>query len=137
MSIEFVMPSYCFVFCRPLLLPEVFPRIKVLSNEWALSIQWPKCWSFSISPSNEYSGLISFRIDWFDHIGYIFKKCWVNIHFFPLSLVLPRRKKAIAIPTTSCGESQDLGDRNGLKNQNLNNKLSNLGYCLISPNYEM
>ena len=55
------------IFCRPLLLlPSVFPSISVFSNESALRIQWPKYWSFSISPCNEYSGLNSFRIDWFD-----------------------------------------------------------------------
>ena len=52
--------------CPLLLLPSVFPNIRVFSNESALCIRWPKYWSFSISPSNEYSGLISFRIDWFD-----------------------------------------------------------------------
>ena len=52
--------------CRPLLLPSVFPSIRVFSIEWALHIRWPEYWSFSISPSKEYSGLISFRIDWFD-----------------------------------------------------------------------
>ena len=69
MSIESVMPSNHFVLCRPLpLLPSIFPSIRVFSNESALCIRWPKLWSFnfSISPSNEYLGLISFRIDWFD-----------------------------------------------------------------------
>ena len=68
MSIESVMPSNHLILCRPLLLPSVFPTIRVFSNESALHIKWPKYWSsgFSISPSNEYSGLISFRIDWFD-----------------------------------------------------------------------
>ena len=68
MSIESVMPSN-YLFCRPLLLlPSVFPSIRVFSNKSVLRIRWPKYWSFSfsISPSNEYSGLISFRIDWFD-----------------------------------------------------------------------
>ena len=68
MFIESVMPSNPFIFCHPLLLPSIFPSINVFSNELALCIRWPKYWnfSFSISPSNEYSGLISFRIDWFD-----------------------------------------------------------------------
>ena len=67
MSIEWVMPSNHLILCRPLLfLPSVFPNITVFSNELTLHIRWPKYWSFSISPSNEYSGLISFRIDWFD-----------------------------------------------------------------------
>ena len=67
MSIELVMPSNHLVLCCPLLLlHSVFPRIRVFSNESALCIRWPKYWSFSfdIGPSNEYSGLISFRIDW-------------------------------------------------------------------------
>ena len=69
MSIESVMPSNHLVFCYPLLLlPSVFPSIRIFSNESALCIRWPKYWnfSFSISPSNEWSGLISFSIDWFD-----------------------------------------------------------------------
>ena len=69
MSIESVMPSNHLVLCRPLLLlPSILPNVRVFSNESALHIRWPKYWSFSfsISPSNEYSGLISFRIDWFD-----------------------------------------------------------------------
>ena len=68
MSIESVMPSNHLILCCPLfLLPSIFPNIRVFSNESVLLIRWPKYWSFcfSISPSNEYSGLISFRIDWF------------------------------------------------------------------------
>ena len=68
MSIELVMPSNHLILCHSLLLPSVFPSIRVFSNESILCIKWPKYWSFSfsISPSNEYLGLISFRIDWFD-----------------------------------------------------------------------
>ena len=69
MSMELVMPSNHLVLCRPrLFLPSIFPSIRVFSNESALCIRWPKYWSlsFSVSPSNEYAGLISFRIDWFD-----------------------------------------------------------------------
>ena len=69
MSIELVMPSNHLILCRPLLLlPSIFPSIRVFSNESALHIRWPKYWSFSfnISPSNEHSGLISFRMDWLD-----------------------------------------------------------------------
>ena len=69
MSIESVMPSNHLILCRPLLvLPSIFPTIRDFSNESALHIRWPKYWSlsFSISSFNEYSGLISFRIDWFD-----------------------------------------------------------------------
>ena len=70
MSIESVMPSNHLILCCPLLLlPSIFPSIRVFSNESALLIRWPKYWSFSfnISPSNEYSGLISFGMDWLDH----------------------------------------------------------------------
>ena len=69
MSIESVMPSIHLILCCPLLLPpSIFPSIRVFSNDLGLHIRWPKYWnfSFSISPSDEYSGLISFRIDWFD-----------------------------------------------------------------------
>ena len=68
-SIKSVMPSNHPILCRPLLfLPSIFPSIRVsqFSSDSVLCIMWPKYWSFSISPSNEYSGLISFRIDWFD-----------------------------------------------------------------------
>ena len=69
MSTELVMPSSHLILCRPLLLlPSIFPSIRVFPNESVLHIRWPKYWSFSfrICPSNEYSGLISFRMDWFD-----------------------------------------------------------------------
>ena len=68
-SIEPVMPSNHLILCRPLLLlPSIFPSIRVFSSESVLHIRWPKYWNFSssLSPSNEYAGLISFRIDWFD-----------------------------------------------------------------------
>ena len=68
-SIESVMTSNHLILCRPFLLPpSIFPSIRIFYNESVLRIRWPKCWtfSFSISPSNEYSGLISFRIDWLD-----------------------------------------------------------------------
>ena len=69
MSIELVMPSNHLILCHPLLLPpSIFPSIRVFSSDSIFCITWPRYWSFSfsISPSNEYSGLISFRIDWFD-----------------------------------------------------------------------
>ena len=66
MSIESVMPSIHLTLCHPLLLPSIFPSIRVFSNESVLCVRWPKDWRFSISPSNEYSELISFRIDWLD-----------------------------------------------------------------------
>ena len=65
---ESVMPSNHLILCHPLLLPSIFPSIRIFSNESALCIRWPKYWNFSIniSPSNEYLGLISFRIEWLD-----------------------------------------------------------------------
>ena len=68
MSIESVIPNNHPILCHPLLLPSIFPSIRVFSNELALCTRWPKYWSFSfsISPSKEYSGLISFRMDWLD-----------------------------------------------------------------------
>ena len=73
MSIESVMPSKHLILCHPhLLLPSIFPSIRVFSNESVLRIRWPKYWSFSfsISPFNEYSGLISFRIEWLDLLAF-------------------------------------------------------------------
>ena len=69
MSIESVMLSNHLILCYPFLLPSIFPSIRVFSSESALCISWPKYWSFSISSSNEYSGLISFRIEWFDPLA--------------------------------------------------------------------
>ena len=66
MSIESVMPSNHLILCSPLLLSSIFPIISVFSNELALHIRWLKYWSFCVSPSNDYSGLTSFRIDWLD-----------------------------------------------------------------------
>ena len=73
MSIESVMPSNCLILCHPLLLlPSIFSSIRVFSSELALHIRWPKYWSFSfsISLSSEYSGLISFQVDWFDLLAF-------------------------------------------------------------------
>ena len=88
MSIESVMPSNYWVLCQPLLLPSIFLIIKVFSSESVLCIRCPKYWSFgfSISPSNEYSGLISFKIDWFDllsrrRILCRFLKTETNVYF--------------------------------------------------------
>ena len=77
MSIESVMPSKHLIFCHPLLLSSIFPSIRVFSNESVLCIRWPKYWSFSfsITPSNEYSGLISLRIDWFARLNQGGKRC--------------------------------------------------------------
>ena len=87
MSIESVMPSNHLILCRPFLLPpSIFPSIRVLSNESIFSIRWPKYWSFSfsISPSNEYSGLISFRMDWLDLLAVqgVFSNTTVQKHQF-------------------------------------------------------
>ena len=69
-SIESVMPSNYLILCCPLLLlPSTFPSVRVFSNESVLLIRWPKNWSFSISPSNEYSGLISFWMDWLEFLA--------------------------------------------------------------------
>ena len=84
-SIEWVMPSNQLILCRPLLLlPSIFPSIRVFSNKSVLWIRWPKYgrFSFSISPSNEYSGLISFRIDWLDlNIQVYFLPEWLLNHW--------------------------------------------------------
>ena len=70
MSIESVMPSNHLVLsCPLLLLPSIFPSVSVFPNQSVLPIRWPKCWSFSVSPSNEYLGLISFRMDWLDPLA--------------------------------------------------------------------
>ena len=69
MSTESVMPSNHLILCPLLLLPSIFPSIRVFSSDSTLHIRWPKYWSFSISPPNEYSGLISFRFDWFHLFG--------------------------------------------------------------------
>ena len=88
MSIELVMPSNHLILCHPLLLlPSIPPSIRVFSNESGLHIRWPKYWSFSfsISPSNEYSGLISFRMDWLDPfkgLSSIFSNTTVQKHQF-------------------------------------------------------
>ena len=90
MSFELVMPSNYLIFCDPLfVLPSIFPNIRIFSNESALHISWPKYWrlSFSISPSNEYSGLILFRSDWFDllavqGISRVFSSTTIQKHQF-------------------------------------------------------
>ena len=91
MSIESVMPSNHLTLCLPLLLPpSVFPRIRAFSNKSGLHIRWPKYWSFnfSISPSNEYSGLISFRIDWLNlWLSRVFSNTTVH-QFFSAQLSL-------------------------------------------------
>ena len=88
MSIELVMPSNHLILCHPLLLlPSIFPRIRVFSNESVLRIRYPKYWSFSfsISPSKEYSGLISFRMDWLDLLAVQ----WSNSHIHTWLLEKP------------------------------------------------
>ena len=92
-SIESVMPSNHLILCRPLLLlPSIFPSIRVFSKESVLCIRWPKNWSFSfsISPSNEYSGLISFRMDWLDLLAVqgVFSRVFSNTTVLSLRLSL-------------------------------------------------
>ena len=91
MSIELVMPSNHLILCHPLLLlPSIFPSTRVFSNEPVLRIRWPKYWSFgfSISPSSEYSGLISFRIHWFDLFAVQqTRKCLLHHHSSKASLL--------------------------------------------------
>ena len=94
--IESAIPSHHLILCHPLLLPSIFPSIRVFSNESALCIRWSKYWSFSfsISPSNEYSGLISFRIDWLNRLAVqgtlrVFSSTTVQKHqFFSAQLSL-------------------------------------------------
>ena len=89
MSIESVMPSNHLILCHPLvLLPSIFPSISVFSNESVLHIRWPKYWSFSfsISPSNENLGLISFRIDWLDLLAVFFSAVCI-LHFCPINTI--------------------------------------------------
>ena len=92
MSIELVMPSNHLILCRPLLFqPSIFPSIRIFSNKQALHIKWPKYWSFSfsISPSNEYSGLISFRVDWFDLLAVLRTlKSLLQLHNLKASILL-------------------------------------------------
>ena len=92
MSIESVMPSNHLILCCPLhLLPAIFPSIRIFSNEPALCTRWPKYWSFSfsISPSSEYSGLISFRIDWLDLLSVqgMLKNCGAKHHSSKASIL--------------------------------------------------
>ena len=96
MSIESVMPSSHLILCHPVLLPPIPPSIRVFSNESTLSMRWPKYWSFSfsISPSNEHPGLISFRMDWLDllqskRLSRVFSNTTVQKHqFFGIQLSL-------------------------------------------------
>ena len=92
MSIMSVMPSNHLILCHPLLLPpSIFTSIRVFSNESALRIRWPKCWSFSfsISLSNEYSGLISFRMDWLDLLAVQGLKSLLQHHSSEASVLRP------------------------------------------------
>ena len=114
MSIELVMPSNHLIFCRPLLPPSVFPSVRLCSSESPLCVRWPNCWSFSfsISPSNGYSGLISFWMDWFDFIVQGNLKSLLQHHslkasvlqhsaFFMVQISHPymTTRKIIALPT--------------------------------------
>ena len=113
MSIESVMTSKNLILCHPLLLPpSIFPSIRVFSNESVLPIRWPKYWhfSFSISLSNENSGLISFRIDWFDHLavqGTL--KSLFQYHSSKLSN--PRNSAFLGFPCGSAGKESSCNAR--------------------------
>ena len=124
MSIELVMPFNHLVLCHPLLLlPSIFPSIRVFSNELALCIRWPKYWSFccSISPSNEYSRLISFRMDWFDLL---------EVQVTLKSLLKPQSSEASVLLLTVASQ------KNKSKNQCLNfSKYPCTCSALISNNY--
>ena len=94
MSTESVLSSNHLILCRPLFPPSIFPSIRVFFNESDLCIRWPKYWSFSIGPSNEYSGLISFRMDWLDLLTVqgTLQECsptpqFKSINFFTLSFL--------------------------------------------------
>ena len=113
------MLSNHLIFCCPLPLPSTFPRISVFSNESSLHIRWPKYWSFSfsISPSNEYSGLISFRVD-----------CWVSLmskHHF--RIVLGKDSASICWAVTFTYENKEKNGWNWSKSEEINS--------LLSPNY--
>ena len=102
MFIEYVMPSNHLILCRPLLLlPSIFPNIRVFSNESVLHIRWPKYWSFSISPSNEYSRLSSFRIGWISlqstGLSRVFSNTTVQNH-----LIFPCHNSLIEKKVSSC-----------------------------------
>ena len=98
MSIESMMSSTHLILCRPLLLlPSIFPSIKVFSNQSALCIRWQEYWSFSISPSSECLGLISFRIDWFDLGNVTFQRENTTKEKIIKKLCLKKKKKKIQI----------------------------------------
>ena len=102
MSIESVMPSNHLILCRPFLPPSIFPSIRVISNESVLHIRWPKYWSFSFStsPSSEYSELISFRIDWLDLLRPIFQ-CIISFDkMYTIIGSITRNQKPPAAATT-------------------------------------
>ena len=122
-------PSNHLVFCCPLLLlPLVFPSIRVFSNESTLHIRWPKYWSFSISPSSEYSGLISFRIDWFDLLAvqgplksllqhHISKASVLQYHgIFTISCLRMVKKQVLKFVLPLNWENQRTGLPYGLRN---------------------
>ena len=113
MSIESVMPSSHLIVCRPLLLlPPIPPSIRVFSNESALHIRWPKYWSFSfnISPSNEHPGLISFRMDWLDHLAVQRTlKSLVQHHSSKASILQHSAFFIVQISLPSCGEGLGVG----------------------------
>ena len=99
MSIGLIMLSDHLILCHPLLLlPSMFPSIRVFSNESALRIRWPEYWSFSISPSNEYSRLISFRIDWFDISTFLSLGCLFPVLYWQFQAEIAEPARSSLIP---------------------------------------
>ena len=103
MSIESVMPSNHLILCCPLLLLSIFPSIRILSNESALRIRWPKYWSFSINirPSNEHPGLISFRMDpylYLRFLGHMLNVCFQFSHSVVSDSLQPHRRQPTRLP---------------------------------------
>ena len=97
--IESVMPSNHLILYHQLLhLPSVFPSIRVFSNESVLHIRWPKYWSFSINPSNEYSRLISFRIDWFDISTFLSLGCLFPVLYWQFQAEIAEPARSSLIP---------------------------------------
>ena len=112
MSIESVMPSNHLILCRPLLLlPSIFPSIRVFSNESVLRIRWPKYWSFSVSPSNECSGPVSFRMDWLDLLAVQGTLRSLLQHHSPKASVL--RRSAFFITRSICKRKEVAGMTRG------------------------
>ena len=128
MSIKSVMPYNYLILCPLLLLPSIFPSIRVFSTESVLCIRWPKCWSFSfsISPSNDYSGLISFRIDWFALLA-------VQVSVNHLQALLSKSLIQFFADGWGCVPSLSFGLRPNYGRGNGHPLQKNLGYHAVAP----